>query len=174
MQAAEEAELLKALQAGREALGKALASVDDAFARRTPDGGGWSILECMEHVTKSERHLLSRLDQATAHEQSQVDPARAAKIAAIAADRTRRVNAPELALPTGSFATLGEAVAAFDETRAEVISWVQRCEDDPKRLVTDHPMIPGPVTCYEILLMIAAHPGRHAKQIEEICRRVSG
>jgi hypothetical protein len=40
-------------------------------------------------------------------------------------------------------------------------------------VLTDHPLIPGPVTCYETLLLIAAHPGRHAKQIEGIRRELS-
>jgi hypothetical protein len=33
--------------------------------------------------------------------------------------------------------------------------------------MTTHPLIPV-VNCYEMLLMMAAHPLRHAKQIEEI------
>jgi len=172
MQAEERSELLDALQAGHEALGNALANVDEELARRTPHGGGWSILECMDHLVTSERYLLSRLRQAKIAEDSPVNPGRAAKIAAIAADRTRHIEAPDVARPTGSFATLGEAIAAFDETRAEVVSWVEACESDPRWMVADHPMIAGPVTCYEILLLIAAHPGRHAKQIEEIWRAV--
>jgi hypothetical protein len=75
--------------------------------------------------------------------------------------------------PVGRFSTLSEALAAFDVTRVEVVAWVEECRDNPRRLITDHPLIPGPVTCYETLLMIAAHPGRHAKQIEEIIQALS-
>jgi hypothetical protein len=80
----------------------------------------------------------------------------------------RRIEAPEQAHPKGRFATLSEALAAFDATRAEVERWVQNCTGDPRCMMTDHPLIVGPVTCAETLIMIAAHPARHAKQILEI------
>jgi hypothetical protein len=171
MQADEKTKLLDSLSTGREALGKVLANVDEAVASRTPESG-WSILQCMEHIVKSERYLLSRLWMATPLDSPRDDRTREAKIVAVASDRTHHIQAPEIAHPTGCFSTLGEALAAFDATRVEVISWIQDCKDDPRCLVTDHPLIPGPVTCYETLLMIAAHPGRHAKQIEEIRRAI--
>jgi hypothetical protein len=173
MQANLKQELLDTFDRGRVALAKALAQVDETCARHQPPAGGWSILECMDHMVVSERYLLSRLRVATVHDESPVYSARAAKMAAVAADRSRHIEAPDVARPTGSFATLGEAVAAFDATRAGTIAWIEACDHDPRCLVTDHPMIPGPVTCYEILLLMAAHPGRHAKQIEEIRRQVS-
>jgi hypothetical protein len=45
---------------------------------------------------------------------------------------------------------------------------VEQCFGDPRQMITDHPLIEGPVTCAETLVMIAAHPARNAKQIEEI------
>jgi hypothetical protein len=63
---------------------------------------------------------------------------------------------------------LSEALAAFDKTRAEVVRWVQRCTGDLRCMMTDHMLIEGPVTCAEMLVMIAAHPARHAQQIGEI------
>jgi hypothetical protein len=38
---------------------------------------------------------------------------------------------------------------------------------DLRRELTSHPLI-GVVNCYEILLMMAVHLHRHARQIEEI------
>jgi hypothetical protein len=174
MQSGERSQLLDSLRAGREALGQALANLGEGVARRTPKSGGWSILQCMEHMVGSERYLLSRLLLATAADRPEENRAREAKIAAIAADRSRRIEAPEMVRPTGRFSSLSEALAAFDAARAEVIHWVEGCTGDPRQLLTDHPMIPGPVTCYETLLLIAAHPGRHAKQIEGIRREPSG
>lgn len=164
----ERLETLRTLQAGRDALGDAIAGVDDALARRKPSQGQWSILECVEHMVASERYLLTRLCAAKELDQPFGKSRREAKIAALAADRTRRIEAPEQAHPRGHFQKLAEAVSAFDRTRAEVVRWVENCAGDPRRMLTDHPMIEGPVTCMETLVMIAAHPGRHAKQIMEI------
>jgi uncharacterized damage-inducible protein DinB len=168
MEQAEKFGMLRELQAGRDALGEALASVDDAMAVRKPSHGAWSILDCVEHMVESERYLLTRLHAAEHAERPFEKSRREGKIAMLAADRSRRIEAPEQAHPHGRFATLGEALAAFDATRAEVVRWVESCTGDPRCMITDHPLIVGPVTCSETLIMIAAHPSRHAKQIMEI------
>jgi hypothetical protein len=165
---AERKQLLDALHEGRAALGQALAGLDVALETRRPSTGGWSILECMEHMAESERYLLSRLRIATPVARAQANPVREAKIAARARDRSRSIEAPPMVRPHGRYGSLGEALAAFDEARAEVIRYLETCTGDLRCLVTDHPLIPGPVTCYETLVMIAAHPGRHALQIAEI------
>jgi hypothetical protein len=172
MDATEKRRILRELQAGRDALGAAIADVDDELARRKPSHEAWSILECVEHMIESERYLLTRLHAAEAVEQPFEKSRREEKIARLAADRSRRIEAPEQAHPKGKFDKLGEALAAFDETRAEVVRWVENCVSDPRRMITDHPLILGPVTCAETLVMIAAHPARHAKQIEEIRKRL--
>jgi uncharacterized damage-inducible protein DinB len=168
MDATEKARLLRELQAGRVALASAIAGVDDDLARRKPSAEAWSILDCVEHMIESERYLLTRLHAAELAEEPFEKSRREEKIARLAADRTRRIEAPEQAHPKGKFNTVAEALAAFDETRAEVVHWVENCTGDTRRMMTDHPLIVGPVTCAETLVMIAAHPARHAKQIEEI------
>jgi uncharacterized damage-inducible protein DinB len=168
MEKAEKVETLRQLQAGRDALGAALAGVDDALAVRKPARGSWSILDCVEHMVESERYLLTRLHAAEHTDQPFEKSRREGKIAMLAADRSRRIEAPERVHPKGRFATLSEAVAAFDAARAEVELWVENCTGDPRCMLTDHPMIVGPVTCSETLIMMAAHPARHAKQIEKI------
>lgn len=173
MDEAEKARVLVELKAGRDALGEAVAGVDDQLALRKTSAEAWSILGCVEHVVETERYLLGRLNAATLAEQPFEKWRREAKIAARAADRSLRIEAPEPAHPHGRFQTLAEAMAAFDETRAKVVRWVEECTSDTRRLMTDHVLIEGPVTCAETLVMIAAHPARHAKQIEGIRRAVS-
>jgi len=168
MDKAEKLRMLRELQAGRDALGEAVAGVEEAMAARKPSHGSWSILDCVEHMVASERYLLTRLHAAEHTDQPFEKSRREGKIARLAADRSRRIEAPEQAHPKGRFATLSEALAAFDATRAEVERWVQNCTGDPRCMMTDHPLIVGPVTCAETLIMIAAHPARHAKQILEI------
>lgn len=168
MEQAEKIEVLRQLQAGRDALGAALAGVDDAMAAHKPSHESWSILDCVEHMVITEKYLLTRLQAADHTDQPFEKSRREGKIAMLAADRSRRIEAPEQAHPHGHFATLGEAVAAFDAIRAEVKQWVENCAADARCMLTDHPLIVGPVTCAETLIMIAAHPARHAQQIEEI------
>lgn len=173
MEEAEKLKMLRNLQAGRDALDEALAGVDDAVIAQKPAEGGWSILDCLEHVVVTEQYLLSRLQAATIAEQPFEKWRREAKIAALAVDRTRRIEAPEQVHPHRRYRTLNEALAAFDATRAEVRRWVGNCSGDLRCMMTDHALIEGPVTCAEMLIMIASHPGRHAKQIAEIRAKLS-
>lgn len=168
MDEAEKLGMLRELKAGRDALGEAVAGVDEAMAVRKPSHAAWSILDCVEHVVESERYLLIRLRGAEHAAQPFEKSRRESKIAMLAADRSRRIEAPEPVHPRGRFKTLSQALAAFDATRAEVECWVENCTGDPRCMMTDHPLIVGPVTCAETLIMIAAHPARHAKQIGEI------
>lgn len=168
MDEAEKSRVLAQLRAGQEALRAAIAGVDDELARRKPLPEAWSILGCVEHVVETERYLLSRLRTARLVDQPFEKSRREAKIAARAADRTLHIEAPHQVHPAERYKTLAEAMAAFDETRVEVERWVQNCEGDTRRMLTDHVLIAGPVTCAETLVMLAAHPARHAKQIEEI------
>jgi hypothetical protein len=172
MDEAEKLEVLRKLQASCDALSEALAGVDNATAARKTPSGGWSILDCVEHVAVTERYLLTRLEAATLAEQPFEKWRREGKIAALASDRRRRIEAPGQAHPHGSFATVAEALAAFDTTRAEVVRWVENCAGDLRCMMTDHMLIEGPVTCAEMLIMIAAHPARHAQQIAGIRARL--
>jgi DinB superfamily len=168
MSVAEKQLLLDALHDGRQALSRALEGLDEDLAQRKPEGGGWSILECVEHMFESEQYLLSRMRSAASIPQPETNRAREEKLAARARDRSRPIEAPPMARPRGRFRTLSEALTAFDGVRAEVIAYLAESNQDLRCLVTDHPLIRGPVTCYEMLVMIAAHPRRHGEQILEL------
>jgi hypothetical protein len=72
-----------------------------------------------------------------------------------------------MAIPSGRFATVDQAARAFVVSRERTLRFVQSCDDDLRAKVTQHPVI-GAANCYEMLLMMAAHPYRHAVQIAEI------
>src|SRR5579863_9137300 len=168
MPAAEKQLLLEALREGRQALARALAGVDEGLVAETPATGRWSILECLNHLVESEQNLLARLRKAGPGGEAVASPEREAKIAARARDRTPFIAAPAEVWPRGCYESLAEALAALDRTRQDVIGFLEQSDQDLRALATDHPLIKGPVTCYETLVMIAAHPRRHAEQILEI------
>lgn len=160
--------ILKTLRDGRAALAEALDGVDAAAEQWRPADGGWTIAECAEHVAVSEQYFLTRLRVAKAAGQSLENRAREAKILARGTDRTRPVACPEGGLPRRRYASAQQALAAFDAARAETEAFVEAFEGDPRGWATDHPVIPGPVNVVEILLSMALHPARHARQIAEV------
>lgn len=99
------------------------------------------------------------------------NPERESRIRRLAANRSRRVPAPAMLIPVGRFATLDEAVRAYRACREQTIRFVESSTGDLRAKMTTHPIL-GKVNCYETLLMMAAHPRRHAEQITEI-RRVA-
>jgi hypothetical protein len=168
MLGAQKRELVDRLQTGRDALIATLDGVDEPLAAQKPAPDAWSILECVEHVAVVEQLLLSRLTSAVRAETSHENRMREAMIAARGADRSRPIESPETARPRNRFGSLREALAAFDSARGETLRFLDGFSGDLRFCVTDHPVIPGPVNCFEILLLSSIHPARHAKQIAEV------
>ena len=171
---AEKRDLLLAFDRGRGALGRALEGVDEDLVARKPANGGWSILEIVNHLVESESYLLGRLRISQRTDQPIADREREARIARRAADRTRPIAAPPESQPRGRYATLREAVGAFDSTRAETVQLLTEFDGDLRCWATDHPLFPSPVSCQETVIMMAAHPARHAEQILEIRAGLEG
>lgn len=161
----QEIEIIKILEQSREDLHSAVKGVNDAESRTRPAEGRWSVLECLEHVATVERRFLSRLESAGQLESS-IDPQREAGVLAMVTDRSQRRQAPEPVQPAGRFASLADALADFDSTRAAVIRFAQAHHAELRTLGAEHALF-GRVTGYELMLIIAGHPCRHAAQIRE-------
>ncbi|SRR6266567_3050602 len=160
-------EILRLLAEGTENLRTSLDGIEEAEAIRKPADGRWSVLDCLEHVAVTERVLLAQVQSATPAEGPQHNPVREAKILDRALDRTRLIPAPEVVIPPGRLQSVTDALAQFEGTRAETIRFVEEFNGDLRTWLTIHPMVRGPVNCYEMLLMMALHPKRHAQQIAQ-------
>jgi hypothetical protein len=164
----EKQEILIQLDEGRKALSEALTGVDEHVAVWKQMPATWSILECAEHVVLAEEFLLSRLMAARVSASPAPDATRESRILKRGIDRTTRVESPAVARPCGRYLHLPDAFAGFCAVRARTIDWVGRLEGGLRSWLTDHPLIPGPINCYEMLLIVSVHPRRHAEQIKEI------
>jgi uncharacterized damage-inducible protein DinB len=159
-------ELLANLKAGRDEFLASLECVTGEQAAAKPVTG-WSILECAEHVAIVEENLRRRMMEQATPTDHEMSREREAFISAVAANRGRKIQAPEVALPHGRFRTLSEAVESFCRSRERTIAYIASCQEDLRRLTMDHPMI-GAVSGQETLILMMAHPFRHAKQVREL------
>jgi uncharacterized damage-inducible protein DinB len=155
--------LIERLQQSRTEFLDAIAEVTEEQARSRPALDRWSVLDCAEHVATAERGLLAGFRKAAPADGTGVSELEA-KILAQGANRSRRVEAPERARPSGRFGSLAEAVTAFQHAREETIRFVESCTTDLRACTVPHPLR-GQVTGYECLLLIVMHPIRHAGQI---------
>jgi DinB superfamily len=168
----QEIEIIKTLEKSREDLHSAVEGIAEAEARTKPAEGRWSVLECLEHVATVERRFLGRLESAGWLE-SAIDPQREAGVLAMVTDRSQRRQAPDVVQPSGRFATLAEALADFDSTRAQVIQFAEARHTELRTLAAQHPLF-GQVNGYELMLIIAGHACRHAAQIREARATLAG
>ena len=169
----ERREILLKLQAGADALANAWRDVDEQTASLRPRPESWSVLECVAHVALTERALMSRLKEARDGGQSHEDRPREEKFAGLALNRSRRIEAPPLVRPDCNSKTLAQAVEDFNAARQDTVRFVQEFRGELRSWLTVHPLITRPVNCYEMLLLLALHPARHAQQIAEIREQLS-
>jgi hypothetical protein len=158
-------EVLEKLKAGRDEFLAAVEGVTEEQAAAKP-ATGWSILECAEHVAVVEEYLRSTLMERATPTETEMSREREAFLAAVAANRGRKIKAPDVALPNGRFTTLAGAMECFCRNREQTIAYIASCQDNLRRLTMAHPMI-GAVSGQETLILMVAHPFRHAQQIQE-------
>jgi uncharacterized damage-inducible protein DinB len=163
-------ELVQRLQTSRDNFLRAVEGIREEQARAKPAGGGWSILECVEHVALAERGML-RMTQKAPDGAQPVDLERDAKILKFGGDRSRKAESPEVALPTGRYATLAEAAGQFRQNREQTIAYVsETTEQALRKKAVPHPLA-GMLDGYQILLLMSVHPERHIGQIAELLPR---
>ena len=166
----EKSEILAQLNTGFEVLRAAVEACPSTIAAIPPGPDKWSVLDCLEHLVLAEEYLCRQLAAGTPVAPS-TNEEREARILAVGADRSRRIPAPDVSHPTGRWRSIPEAMNALVEARARTSAFVERFEGDLRGWQARHP-IAGMVNGYEMLLMIAVHPLRHAQQIYEIRTRI--
>lgn len=171
---ADKKEIVRMLEEGLVALDRVLRNINDETAQRRPRQDAWSVMECVEHITLTEAALLVRLKEAKPADGPREDRIREARFQELALNRQRRIEAPERVVSQGLCRTVPEALGQFQAQRAETLHFVDGFPGDLHSWLTIHPLITRPVNCYEMLLLMAMHPRRHAQQIAQIREQLLG
>jgi hypothetical protein len=159
--------IAEALNESLVALQLSLDGMSDADAAHKPGPNRWCALDCVEHLVISERALLARIAAAEPAEGLPEDPAREARATNAVASRSRRIEAPERAHPTGRFTTVAQALRQFETARHDTERFASEHAEDLARRTPMHPLL-GALTGIEMILVIGAHTRRHAEQIREL------
>lgn len=160
--------LVSLLRESREKFLGSFADVSDEQSRLHPAADCWCVLDTVEHLTAAEGIMLRLIT--THRKPRQTDaPNREQVFLQVIGDRSRKIQSPESGQPRGRFANLAEAAAQFKTTRDSVIQFVEQHPEDLRASEVTHPHpAAGNVSTYEMVIIIAKHAERHAKQIEEI------
>jgi len=171
MTAEERAAIVKQFEDTKANLLKEVNGLSEAQMKYKPAPDRWSVADCLEHITVSEKGLFemqqNTMKQAANPEKRKdikvTDEALAQRISS----RDKKFKAPENLQPKGTFATTAEATQAFTEQRDKIIDYVKNTNDDMRNHVADMPM-GSPMDAYQILILIANHSARHTKQLVEV------
>lgn len=153
------------LRQSRERFLASFSDVSEEICRRHPADGSWSVLDCVEHIALAEMGMF-RLWNSTRRPRPAGAPDRAQFFLENLTDRSRKAESPERGRPTGRFPTLEAARQQFEAARAETIRSVEANTDDLRTIDVTHPLFDA-VSAYEMVIILAKHAERHAKQIEE-------
>jgi uncharacterized damage-inducible protein DinB len=160
-------EILEKLKSSRDQYLDALAVIPEERAGIRPASGGWSILDCAEHVAVVELGMFRRMTSAFTILAAEPGRHREALFLARGLDRSRKFFAPEPAQPEGRFTALAEAASAFSRQRERTITWAESCGENLRLRSLEHPVF-GTINAYECLILMALHPLRHLQQIREL------
>jgi hypothetical protein len=158
------------LNRSRQTLLDAVDGVTEDEARWKPEPDRWSILEYVEHLAVSDDELIAMIERSLATPARPETEAerreRETKIRETPIPRGAN-HAPEMLQPSGRFATLSEAVAAFLAARERSIEYARGTPDDIRSHFTGHSVL-GPLDGYQWLVGNARHAETHAAHIREL------
>jgi uncharacterized damage-inducible protein DinB len=144
---AKEHNLGQILEASRQEFLDASAGLSEPQAQTKPEEGRWSVCECVEHVAIVEERFLGFLEKGERAESPVIDSQKEAGLIEKVPNRSERVQAPEMVHPTGRFATLAEALQAFDAVRARTLAFAQDRAADLPSLGWAHPRFGTAARC---------------------------
>ena len=135
-----------------------------------PADSVWSIAECVEHITLSEKNIF---DMAMGTLKGNADPAKRSQlkfddeaVKKFISDRSFRVKTREGFIPTGQFGNTEKTLAVFNERREALIRYTNDTKDDLRNHFADLPF--GLLDTYQVLLFLSGHTRRHTLQIAEL------
>lgn len=148
-------------------LEKEVAGLSEAQLNWKPADSVWSISNCVEHITISEKNIF---DWAMS---TLKEPANAARrtelkmddeaVKNMMNDRSFKAKAAEEFQPTGQFGNTAGSLKAFQERRAALINYMKTTQDDLRNHFATTPM--GLLDTYQVLLLLSGHTHRHTLQI---------
>ncbi len=136
--------------------------------KSSPDS--WSIAECLEHITISEKNLIGMVQRGL---ESDSDPSRRSEVAmsddqilGLITSRDQKVKTRKEFEPTDSFGGFEETLKTFKERRKSNMKFLKSSEEDFRNHYIQFPF--GVLDTYQGLLFLSGHTQRHTDQIKEI------
>jgi DinB superfamily len=131
----------------------------------------WSIAENLEHLIAFEafiRTAIQRtLEAPSEPEKKSTAASKEPLVLGLATSRSTKFTAREIVRPIGRWTTPAAIIEEFRKTRAQTIAFAAQTQAPLRDHFFPHIAF-GDLDCYQWLLVLGQHTGRHAAQIEQI------
>lgn len=156
--------VIAALEANLRHIERIVARLDDgaAVARAAPER--WSPLEVLEHLTVVERGVHKAIAHAAGVGPTELRTRKHDALIVGLATLPRKVQAPEMVVPSGRFGPIGETLQVFRERRTITLDLARSLDVAWDSHHSPHPLF-GPLDIGQWLLLAATHGERHALQM---------
>lgn len=149
---------------------KSVKGLSEAQLNYMPEGGGWSVANCVEHIAISEGNIFGIVQMTL---QNDPDPSMRDKVSmsddqlvGMISSREQKVKTREEFEPTGKFGTYQGSLDEFKAKRKSNMTYVKSNSDDLRNRYFDFPF--GKVDSYQVILFMSGHTKRHTDQIKEV------
>ena len=154
----------------RQTLRDAVDGVTPEEATWTPGPDRWSVIQYVEHLSVSDDGLVRVVKRIMAEpatpETLEERTERETRIRATVIPRGVN-NAPAELRPSGEYATVAEAMLAFEAARDRTIEFTRTVEGDLRSHFWNHGVL-GPMDAYQWLMGNARHVETHSGHIREL------
>ena len=141
----------------------------------TPEDGGWSVANCLEHILITESSFFQMAQGYMS--QSEADPEFKSSVSdgvliGMMANRGSRVQTAEQFEPSGKWSTKQEMLDALEASRTKLIDYLSTSETDLRDHKANTPF--GELDTYQVFLLVAGHSQRHTFQMQEVLAEMEG
>lgn len=135
----------------------------------TPEDGGWSVANCLEHILITESAFFQMAQGYLG--QSEPDPDFDSSLAdgvliGMMANRGTRVQTDAQFEPSGKWGTKQEMLEALRASRLKLTDFLSNTEMNLRDHKANTPF--GELDTYQVFLLVGAHSQRHTFQMQEV------
>lgn len=167
---AERQKVIAHLKASQKELLKSIKGLSTEQLNFKPNENSWSIAECLEHITVSEKGLFG-LSQKTLEGDAKPELRKELKfsdeqVVGLITDRSFKAKASDDLTPKNQFGNSTNTKVEFKKLRKHSIKFVKTSDADMRNHFFDFPF--GKVDTYQLIMFMSGHSVRHTDQIKEI------
>ncbi len=158
---------IKYLMATHQNIVDVATNLSDKAWNYTPEAGGWSAANCVEHILITEETFTGMAMGTVAQSEPSKEDLSGADgmlIGMMANRGTKVTTAPQFE-PSGRWDTKEEMLTALEESRNKLIEFIKNSDSDLRMYKAELPF--GQVDMVQLMLVISAHSQRHTFQMNE-------